>query len=538
MDFWKLHCYFHAATCSGHLQALKAGNAHSLNAFTSRFFPFSALELACAFGNVEAVRMLLAGENAMSVGVNLQSPKTGWTPMQWAVAFGRVEVVKVLVERGAAPVAGLAEFVLWASGGSTVREQLLSALKKNDRFDAVTGQVQAVLAAENAIIPSGEQVLKIDLAAFSLEHMIPMTVENKIMLSSKLIAEGSVEELYWIHNSASKSSFTLPMAANLMLLGARYEWCLGEEPFCSFVEAGMRELCCKQDSCEELSEMLFWFGNVVQFCLWLRLDKAIDCSKMHEFHLAMQKELNLQWEKLIQAICNELGGIAEGALVAFDPQATDGCTEEKPISASRKQILKMGLMRIADKLHLWNPQQQSQSEPRKESPATLVAFLSQVHSLAKVHFNPLNAVVEAKICTLLLKEVLSFCNRHALQCIMHNRALYCNKTSGMSIRMNVSEVEFWLQETFFTTDPKGHAFLQASFAPLSCICQYLQIWSGEDDFVEFCEEHEMHQELLWEMQNNFSLQPIPPSLEVDDLVDLKERFLVTRQLHSLFYPKQ
>ena len=51
--------------------------------------------------------------------------------------------------------------------------------------------------------------------------------------------------------------------------------------------------------------MLFWFGNVVQLCLWLRLDKAIDCTMMHEFHLAMQKELNIQWEKMIKAICNE-----------------------------------------------------------------------------------------------------------------------------------------------------------------------------------------------------------------------------------------
>ena len=121
---------------------------------------------------------------------------------------------------------------------------------------------------------------------------------------------------------------------------------------------------------------------------------------------------------------------------------------------------------------------------------------------------------------------------------MNNRSLYCNKTSGMSIRMNVSEVEFWLQEAYFPTDPKGHAFLVSSYAPLSCVCQYLQIWSGEGDFVDFCEENEMNQELLWEMQNGFALQPDALTLDVEDLVDLKERFLVTRQLHSLFYPKQ
>ena len=135
MDFWQLHCFFHAASCSGHLQALKVGNAHSLNAYISSFFPFTALELACAFGNVEAVRILLSGENTTAnIGVNFQNPSTGWTPVHWAIAFGRVEVVKVLVELGASPVAGLAEFVLLASGGSAERKQLLCALKKHDRF--------------------------------------------------------------------------------------------------------------------------------------------------------------------------------------------------------------------------------------------------------------------------------------------------------------------------------------------------------------------------------------------------------------------
>jgi hypothetical protein len=269
------------------------------------------------------------------------------------------------------------------------------------------------------------------------------------------------------------------------------------------------------------------------------LERGIDALILEKMEFSMKKTLNVQWEKLIQAICGEMASLVEGALVAFDPhQAMNSKDKKLKGTTSRKEILKMGLLKIADRLHLWNQRQQSKRIERQESPETLISFLFQVYALTKAHFNPLNAVLEAKMCTLLLKEALSFCNRHALRCMMHYPTRYCNKSAGISIRMNVSEVEFWLQEAFFTSDPKVHSFLQSSLAPLSCICQYLQIWPGDQDFVSFCREHEMHKDLLWEMERNFDIQPTAAHLQVHDLTDLKERFLVTRQLHSLFYPKQ
>ena len=129
-------------------------------------------------------------------------------------------------------------------------------------------------------------------------------------------------------------------------------------------------------------------------------------------------------------------------------------------------------------------------------------MLNLIYQSANKHFYPMDGLIDSQISLKIIKSSLSFINYFSIATILSNQQKYCDKLHGMAIRMNISEIENWLQDMFLESNSQTFHSLLSALHHLITMCQYLELYScleresAFEEFVKFCQIHESSSEFL------------------------------------------
>lgn len=561
-------------------------------------FTHSALIQAAYFGNINGSSILLKN-NANPQ----QRDAHGWSPLLWAIYFGNAEFVKFILnyqsvmhnkellnndETGQEKSLGktckytLEDFLLYGCKENSA--EIISILKKSKRYSNELVSLQHKLAQRKvALLHHNSQNLfiKIDLSRIRMDQFITLHRNNRLILKQALIKSTGYDFFLFQNDECCNISnqFTLPIPANIALLASRYEYFIGGvREWKLFLTEYLREFEERMDQMDDLSEKLFWFGNICQ--LWVYVCSEQEIADKNEFDVDLREFVGIKFNQILEGTLGCLEEEVEQSLLKFYPFGNKNDKtlfdslhqtpplREKGFRNSYGEQVKSKMRRFFDKFHLFSLNNESSktcSEDKRLSilpsplsieqievgsgPAKIISLLKSVYESASLHFYPLNNVMSSNFAVKLLRLLLSFINYSCLKFILTQQSKYCDKLHGMAIRMNISDIEGWINEKFYDVDPKVAATLNSCFVPLVQVCQYLQIYtclnndSAFEEFGKFCEIQQAPNDFLSFLKefaplalSNLDLLGKYESvgLTLSDLEECQGKFLVSKEIMDLF----
>ncbi|KAI8371180.1 hypothetical protein EDC96DRAFT_573254 [Choanephora cucurbitarum] len=452
----------------GDIQALR----HTL--MNSSLSPFLNLDLsddendgltpliyASCFGKLDVVKCLLEAGAKVDVQDN-----TGWTALMWATTNGHTSIVQVLLAYSASSDTK-------SKNGRTIydlvdleNDKMVSAIQLNSKEEKKRIQLSSV---ETTIEDNEQEQIESCKASFRSVHKF---VWNQCLPDQMFVF--AEEEMDYILNIAitelklpMKSKGEIYVPANIIFLCARFaHYFTNRELLHQLLSSSidkMKQVIQLHES--DIHTLAFWIANLSQLLYYLKKDTGLVVATA-EYQLELSELISESYNFLVIDSENRLGHIFEAAMLEFEPIEV----EAVEFADDWQRFFRRSRFSVSSQRKSWASQEMI--------PKALLSPQSIVNLLTSILYVLQSYEVHPVIVIQAIAQLFHFLSCEVFNYILSNKQ-YLARSKALQIRMNMTVFEEWIREHQLPMT------LSIYFDPVIQLLQVLQCVSQLTDLMDF-----------------------------------------------------